>query len=172
MKIGVAGCVAQAEGAEILRRMPLVDLVVGPQSYHRLPEMARGATAQGGGHRFSDRGQVRSAARTQGQPGAHRVSDRAGRLRQVLRLLRGALYPWRRSQSRPATAFWTEARGLVERGVRDITLLGQNVNAYHGAGVSACAAWTLARLIRELAQVEGWRASAIPPATPMTWKMT
>ena len=61
LKIGVAGCVAQAEGDEIKRRMPLVDLVVGPQAYHRLPEMVRGAR-QDHRHRFPGRGQVRPAA--------------------------------------------------------------------------------------------------------------
>ncbi len=99
LKIGVAGCVAQAEGEEIMRRQPMVDLVVGPQSYHRLPEMeakarARNARAR---HRFPARGQVRAAqGAAQGGARADRLSDGAGRLRQVLRLLRGALYPRRR----------------------------------------------------------------------------
>ncbi len=70
LKIGVAGCVAQAEGEEILKRMPLVDLVVGPQSYHRLPDMLE-RTEGGrprGGHGLSRRGQVRPSARAQGHP--------------------------------------------------------------------------------------------------------
>ena len=100
--IAVAGCVAQAEGAEIIRRAPAVDLVVGPQNYHRLPELLARA-ARGGKvarHRVSGRGQVRSPRRAErrGDPRArrHRLRDRAGRLRQVLHLLRRALYARRR----------------------------------------------------------------------------
>ena len=160
LKIGVAGCVAQAEGEEIMRRQPLVDLVVGPQTYHRLPAHGRGRRA---GARAVDtdfpeedkfdhlpRGPTR-------RPRPDRVPDRAGRLRQVLRLLRRALHA-RGRVSRPVDRMLAEARDLVERGVREITLLGQNVNAYHGQGDGR--RWTLARLIRALA--EGRRAGAHP----------
>ena len=99
--IAVAGCVAQAEGEEIFRRAPGVDLVVGPQSYHRLPEMLTPRRArQGSRHRVSGRGQVRPArrARPRRHPQARRVGlhHRAGRLRQVLHVLRRALYARRR----------------------------------------------------------------------------
>ena len=97
VKIAVAGCVAQAEGAEIIRREKAVDLVVGPQSYHRLPEMlARDDRARFNRHRVSGRGQVRRPrrARPLNDPKARRVGlhHRAGGLRQILHLLRGALH--------------------------------------------------------------------------------
>jgi tRNA-2-methylthio-N6-dimethylallyladenosine synthase len=72
--------------------------------------------------------------------------------------------------SRPAARILAEARDLVDRGVREITLLGQNVNAWHGAGETG--EWTLGRLIRALATCRGWTASAIPPAIRVTWTMT
>ena len=94
MLLAVAGCVAQAEGAEIVARQPAVDLVVGPQSYHRLPEMiARTARAERpcAGNRFSGAGKIRFPAGA-GSQRRQRLPHRAGRLRQVLHLLRGALY--------------------------------------------------------------------------------
>jgi tRNA-2-methylthio-N6-dimethylallyladenosine synthase len=138
LKIGVAGCVAQAEGEEIMRRQPMVDLVVGPQTYHRLPKMME---ALGRGEKaldtdfpeedkFAHLPKDRRAARADGVP------DGAGRLRQVLFVLRRALYARRRGQ-RPVERLMGEARDLVERGVREITLLGQNVNAYHGRARTA-----------------------------------
>ncbi|PTE21750.1 tRNA (N6-isopentenyl adenosine(37)-C2)-methylthiotransferase MiaB [Cereibacter changlensis JA139] len=150
MKIGVAGCVAQAEGAEILRRMPLVDLVVGPQSYHRLPEML---TRTGNGAQVIDTDfpaedkfdhlPERKALR--GPSAFLTVQEGCDKFCAfcVVPYTRGA------EVSRPAQRLLSEARALVEKGVRDITLLGQNVNAYHGDG------WGLARLIRELARIEG-----------------
>ena len=94
--IAVAGCVAQAEGAEIIRRAPVVDLVVGPQSYHRLPELIARARAQRRRARRDGvprRGQVREPARAaRRRARVSRVPHRAGRLRQVLHLLRRALY--------------------------------------------------------------------------------
>ena len=97
--VAVAGCVAQAEGAEIMRRAPVVDLVVGPQSYHRLPDLARARATPGNWHRrdrISGRGQVRVSARPEHREDEIARRDglrhRAGRLRQVLHLLRRALY--------------------------------------------------------------------------------
>ncbi len=155
LKIGVAGCVAQAEGEEILRRMPLVDLVVGPQSYHRLPAMAKAAEK---GRKSVDtdfpqedkfdhlpdrpRANVRPTAFLTVQEGCDKFCAFC-----VVPYTRGA------EVSRPAERVLAEARGLVEKGVREITLLGQNVNAYHGAGRDGD--WTLARLVRELARVDG-----------------
>ena len=102
MTIAVAGCVAQAEGAEILRRAPAVDLVVGSQSYHKLPELLAAAARRAGGrNRISGRRQIRfsRAAVSAGDPRARRLGVRhgAGRLRQILHLLRRALYARRRS---------------------------------------------------------------------------
>ncbi len=95
MLLAVAGCVAQAEGKEIIARQPAVDVVVGPQSYHRLPEMIAQGRARGerrARNRFSRRGQVRSSARRTGGARPGGVPHRAGRLRQVLHVLRRALY--------------------------------------------------------------------------------
>jgi len=151
MKIGVAGCVAQAEGAEIKRRMPLVDLVVGSQAYHRLPAMVRGIGSMVDTDfpvedkfdllptRTGSRGPV---AFLTVQEGCDKFCAFC-----VVPYTRGA------EVSRPVARILDEARGLVSKGVRDITLLGQNVNAYHGSGPGED--WTLARLLRELAQIDG-----------------
>ncbi|MDB6452272.1 tRNA (N6-isopentenyl adenosine(37)-C2)-methylthiotransferase MiaB [Falsirhodobacter sp. 20TX0035] len=147
MKIGVAGCVAQAEGAEIIRRMPMVDLVVGPQSYHRLPDMVQGKgpavdTDFPPEDKFDHLPQ-RKALR--GPTAFLTVQEGCDKFCAfcVVPYTRGA------EVSRAPQRLLTEARDLVERGVREITLLGQNVNAYHGDD------WTLARLMRELARIDG-----------------
>jgi tRNA-2-methylthio-N6-dimethylallyladenosine synthase len=147
LKIGVAGCVAQAEGAEILRRMPLVDLVVGPQSYHRLPAMARGAgqavdTDFPPEDKFDHLPQARGAT---GPTAFLTVQEGCDKFCAfcVVPYTRGA------EVSRPAPRLLDEARALVDRGVREITLLGQNVNAYRADD------WGLARLIRALADIPG-----------------
>ena len=151
LKIGVAGCVAQAEGEEIIRRMPLVDLVVGPQSYHRLPALAR-APGRAVDTEFPpedkfDHLPERKALR--GPTAFLTVQEGCDKFCAfcVVPYTRGA------EVSRPAARLLAEARDLVSRGVREITLLGQNVNAYHGEGPDG--AWTLARLVRALSQVEG-----------------
>ena len=151
MKIGVAGCVAQAEGDEILRRMPVVDLVVGPQAYHRLPEMAR-AGRQTVDTEFPaemkfDLLPERKAAR--GPTAFLTVQEGCDKFCAfcVVPYTRGA------EVSRPVDRILSEARDLVARGVRELTLLGQNVNAYHGAGPGGD--YTLGRLLREMAGIEG-----------------
>ena len=151
MKIGVAGCVAQAEGAEILRRMPLVDLVVGPQSYHRLPGMVAG-TGRTVDTEFPPEDKfdhLPERVATRGPTAFITVQEGCDKFCAfcVVPYTRGA------EVSRPVARIMDEARGLVARGVREITLLGQNVNAYHGTGEGGD--WTLARLIRALAAVEG-----------------
>ncbi|MEZ5777315.1 MAG: tRNA (N6-isopentenyl adenosine(37)-C2)-methylthiotransferase MiaB [Paracoccaceae bacterium] len=154
LKIGVAGCVAQAEGEEIIRRMPLVDLVVGPQSYHRLPAMAKAA----------ERGEKTVDTEFPAEDKFDHLPERPRSARPMafLTVQEGCdkfcafcVVPYTRGAevSRPATRIVAEARGLVEKGVREITLLGQNVNAYHGAGPGGD--WTLARLVRELARLDG-----------------
>ncbi len=150
LKIGVAGCVAQAEGEEILRRMPLVDLVVGPQAYHRLPQM------------MEKLGEGKRAVDTDFPPEDKfdHLPQRKGRAAPTafLTVQEGCdkfcafcVVPYTRGSevSRDPARLMAEARALVERGVREITLLGQNVNAYHGQD------WTLARLVRELAAIDG-----------------
>ena len=155
LKIGVAGCVAQAEGEEILRRMPLVDLVVGPQSYHRLPAMAKAAEA---GEKsvvtdFPEEDKfdhLPERPKTTTRPTAFLTVQEG-----CDKFCAFCVVPYTRGAevSRPAERVLREARGLVEKGVREITLLGQNVNAYHGAGPDGD--WTLAKLVRELAKVDG-----------------
>ena len=155
LKIGVAGCVAQAEGAEILRRMPLVDLVVGPQSYHRLPAMAKAAEA---GEKTVDT-DFPAEDKFDHLPDRPRASARPTAFLTVQegcdKFCAFCVVPYTRGAevSRPADRIIAEARGLVEKGVREITLLGQNVNAYHGAGEGGD--WSLARLVRALAKVDG-----------------
>ena len=174
MLIAVAGCVAQAEGAEIVARQPAVDMVVGPQSYHRLPEMIAEARARRrpcAGNRFPGAGKIRRAAGRRRRQRRQRLSHRAGRLRQVLHLLRRALHARRRIFARPSTQILAEARSLAARGVREITLLGQNVNAYRGAGPDG-EVWSLARLIAAIADDRGHvRACATRPAIRATWAM-
>ncbi len=151
LKIGVAGCVAQAEGAEILRRMPLVDLVVGPQSYHRLPEMveAKGQVVDTDFPAEDKFDHLPARKSLKGPTAFLTVQEGCDKFCAfcVVPYTRGA------EVSRPAARLMAEARDLVARGVREITLLGQNVNAYHGAGEGAD--WTLGRLIREMAGIEG-----------------
>ena len=150
MKVAVAGCVAQAEGAEIQRRMPLVDLVVGPQAYHRLPQMLRDGVAIDTEFPAEDKfDHLPPRLASRGPTAFLTVQEGCDKFCAfcVVPYTRGA------EVSRPAARILSEARGLVERGVRDITLLGQNVNAYHGEGPTG--AWTLSRLIRELAEIDG-----------------
>ena len=155
LKIGVAGCVAQAEGEEIVRRQPVVDLVVGPQSYHRLPAMAR-ALADGGraidtDFPAEDKFDHLPRARSRSAPAVFlTVQEGCDKFCSfcVVPYTRGA------EVSRPAERILREARDLVERGAREITLLGQNVNGWHGLGDSG-SEWTFGRLIRALARVDG-----------------
>lgn len=154
LTIGVAGCVAQAEGAEIMRRMPLVDLVVGSQNYHRLPEMvaavARGERpvdtefpAEDKFERLPERPvQARPTAFLTVQEGCDKFCAFC-----VVPYTRGA------EISRPVARILSEAEKLVAKGVREITLLGQNVNGYHGEGQGG--AWGLGRLVRALARIDG-----------------
>ena len=147
LKIGVAGCVAQAEGDEIKRRMPLVDLVVGPQAYHRLPEMVRGiGKTTDTDFPIEDKFDLLPQPRSIRGPSAFLTVQEG-----CDKFCAFCVVPYTRGSevSRPVDRILTEARGLVDKGVRDITLLGQNVNAYHAAGHG------LARLIRELARIDG-----------------
>jgi tRNA-2-methylthio-N6-dimethylallyladenosine synthase len=157
--LAVAGCVAQAEGAEILRRAPDVDIVVGPQAYHRLPELVARATRAGGGvldtefppeSKFD---RLPESAAPQGISAYLSVQEGCDKFCTfcVVPYTRGAEY------SRPAAQLLAEARALVDRGAREIVLLGQNVNAYRGAGPDG-APWGLGRLVRALGGIERlWR---------------
>jgi tRNA-2-methylthio-N6-dimethylallyladenosine synthase len=155
MTIAVAGCVAQAEGAEIMTRAPAVDLVVGPQAYHQLPELiARASRARG--ERLAadfapeDKFDALPVTRHVGGPTAFlTVQEGCDKFCTfcVVPYTRGAEY------SRPAAAILAEAESLAAQGVREVTLLGQNVNAYAGEGSDG--PWTLARLARRLAEIPG-----------------
>ncbi|MAN14990.1 MAG: tRNA (N6-isopentenyl adenosine(37)-C2)-methylthiotransferase MiaB [Dinoroseobacter sp.] len=155
LKIGVAGCVAQAEGEEIMRRQPMVDLVVGPQTYHRLPAMARAVEA---GEKALDTDfpeedkflHLPKARKPRRGPTAFLTVQEG-----CDKFCAFCVVPYTRGAevSRPVERLLTEARELVDRGVREITLLGQNVNAYHGQGPDG--EWGLARLIRAMAEIDG-----------------
>jgi tRNA-2-methylthio-N6-dimethylallyladenosine synthase len=159
MVIAVAGCVAQAEGAEILRRVSDVDLVVGPQSYHRLPALLDGV-AQGKKvvdtefppeDKFDRLAQPSGAAiRKRGVTAFVTVQEGCDKFCTfcVVPYTRGA------EVSRPAAKVIADVERLAQAGVREITLLGQNVNAYHGEGPDG-RPWTLARLLYRLAEVPG-----------------
>ncbi len=155
LKIGVAGCVAQAEGAEIMARQPLVDLIVGPQTYHRLPAMMRKVdagekaldTEMPEEDKFDLLPKLRSAARPTAFLTVQEGCDKFCAFC-VVPYTRGA------EVSRPVERLLGEARDLVARGVREITLLGQNVNGYHGVGPDG-RTWSLADLIWALDGIEG-----------------
>lgn len=147
MKIGVAGCVAQAEGGEIMRRMPLVDLVVGPQSYHRLPDMARTGRKQiDTEFPTEDKFDLLPKRKALRGPSAFLTVQEG-----CDKFCAFCVVPYTRGAevSRPLQRIVDEARDLVERGVKDITLLGQNVNAYHSDKTG------LAGLVRTLARIDG-----------------
>ena len=150
LKIGVAGCVAQAEGAEIIRRQPLVDLVVGPQSYHKLPQME--ASVQSGKRAldtdFPEEDKFDHLAK---RPKAKRGPTAFLTVQEGCdKFCAFCVVPYTRGAevSRPADRVFSEAVDLVKRGVREITLLGQNVNAYHGhSGGLAGLIWQLSEIL-------------------------
>ncbi|WP_424810878.1 tRNA (N6-isopentenyl adenosine(37)-C2)-methylthiotransferase MiaB [Roseococcus sp. YIM B11640] len=156
MVLAVAGCVAQAEGAEIVARAPYVDIVLGPQSYHKLPEMvARAGRAAGAvvetefpvEEKFDH---LPDAAAPQGVTAFLTIQEGCDKFCAfcVVPYTRGAEY------SRPAAAVLAEARRMAAQGTRELTLLGQNVNAYHGEGPDG-SEWGLARLLYALAEIPG-----------------
>ncbi len=155
LKIGVAGCVAQAEGAEIMRRQPMVDLVVGPQSYHRLPELEAKARA-GEKALDTDMPEEDKFEKLKRRPKAKRGPTAFLTVQEGCdKFCAFCVVPYTRGAevSRPVSRIMEEAIDLVERGVREFTLLGQNVNAYHGAGDGGD--WSLARLIWGLSEIDG-----------------
>ena len=172
LTIAVAGCVAQAEGAEIARRQPAVDIVVGPQAYHRLPQLLAEAERKSAflkaGKRLPGAGVLDTEFPAESKfdhlpaPLGVRAGSAFLSIQEgcdkfctfcVVPYTRGAEY------SRPVARVLAEARQLVDAGAIEITLLGQNVNAYHGEAPSSSngdgSTWSLARLIRALAGIEG-----------------
>ena len=167
LTIAVAGCVAQAEGEEIAKRQPAVDIVVGPQAYHRLPQLLaeaeRKAAILKAGKRLPGAGVLDTDFPAESKfdhlpaPMGVRAGSAFLSIQEgcdkfctfcVVPYTRGAEY------SRPAAKVLAEARQLVDAGAIEITLLGQNVNAYHGEAEDG-STWSLGRLIRALAEIEG-----------------
>ena len=156
MTLAVAGCVAQAEGAEIVRRAPYVDMVFGPQTYHRLPELVARAERAGGTvldtdfpaePKFDHLPEVAAA-----NGGAAFLTVQEG----CDRFCTFCVVPYTRGMeySRPVTAILAEASRLAATGACEITLLGQNVNAYHGEAPDG-GEYGLGRLIAEVAEIDG-----------------
>ena len=159
MLIAVAGCVAQAEGREIMNRAPAVDIVVGPQSYHRLGDIVARAARAGTAHARAVDTEFPAESKFEYLPTATGSSGVSAFLTVqegcdkfctfcVVPYTRGAEF------SRPVADIVAEAARLIANGAREVTLLGQNVNAYHGAGPEG-EATSLAGLIRTLAEIDG-----------------
>ncbi|MGA2941074.1 MAG: tRNA (N6-isopentenyl adenosine(37)-C2)-methylthiotransferase MiaB [Xanthobacteraceae bacterium] len=157
--IAVAGCVAQAEGEEILRRAPAVDLVVGPQSYHRLPDLLQRAERNGtaidtefpADDKFNHLAAPSIATmRTRGASAFVTVQEGCDKFCTF------CVVPYTRGMetSRPVKQVIADIERLAGAGVREITLIGQNVNAYHGDGPDG-QPWTLARLLARIAEISG-----------------
>jgi len=156
--VAVAGCVAQAEGDEIIRRAPVVDLVFGPQNYHRLPDLlARaelGAKVVDTEFALEDKFDhlaPASAAATRARGVSAFVTVQEG----CDKFCTFCVVPYTRGSevSRPVAKIVAEVERLADAGVREVTLIGQNVNAYHGEGPGG--AWTLGRLLHRLADLPG-----------------
>ncbi|MBZ9678076.1 tRNA (N6-isopentenyl adenosine(37)-C2)-methylthiotransferase MiaB [Mesorhizobium sp. ES1-1] len=159
MVIGVAGCVAQAEGAEIIRRSPAVDLVIGPQTYHRLPSVL--ARVRGGEKIVETDYAIEDKFDHLPRPERAEIIKRG--VTAFLTVQEGCdkfctfcVVPYTRGSevSRPAARIVAEAERLAEAGVREVTLLGQNVNAWHGQGPDG-KEWGLGRLLSRLAEIPG-----------------
>jgi tRNA-2-methylthio-N6-dimethylallyladenosine synthase len=157
MQIAVAGCVAQAEGEEIVRRAPVVDVVVGPQSYHHLPELLKRASSEGraietefpAADKFGFLAQPKpEAIRARGISAFVTVQEGCDKFCTfcVVPYTRGA------EVSRPVGKIVDDVKRLADNGVREITLIGQNVNAYHGEGPDG-RSWPLGRLLEHLASI-------------------
>ena len=151
LKIGVTGCVAQAEGDEIIARQPAVDLVVGPQSYHNLPGLLeKGKGAVDTEFPLEDKFDHLPPVRKQGLSAFLTVQEGCDKFCTF------CVVPYTRGSevSRPVAQIVAEAEAMVRGGTAEITLLGQNVNGYHGEGTDG-ADWSLARLIGALAHIDG-----------------
>jgi tRNA-2-methylthio-N6-dimethylallyladenosine synthase len=159
MNIVVAGCVAQAEGNEIIRRAPVVDVVVGPQSYHHLPQLL--AHAKSHGRALETEFPVEDKFGFLAPPS--RQAIRARGISSFVTVQEGCdkfctfcVVPYTRGAevSRPVAKIADDVRRLADNGVREITLIGQNVNAYHGEGPDG-RPWPLGTLLRHLAEIPG-----------------
>ncbi len=156
MVLAVAGCVAQAEGAEITRRAPYVDIVVGPQAYHRLPEMVARASRASGQNLLDTEFPVAPKFDSLPLPSNAGPSAFLSIQEGCDKFCTFCVVPYTRGAefSRPVADILREARHLVAQGAIEITLLGQNVNAYHGKSLDGDT-WGLARLLYALAEIDG-----------------
>ncbi len=154
--VAVAGCVAQAEGNEIIERAPVVDIVVGPQSYHNLPTMLFDVQREGRKIVKVDFPEQDKFAQLPTRSGPRAATAFLTVQEGCDKFCTFCVVPYTRGMeySRPVVQLVGEAEALVSRGVREITLLGQNVNAYHGEGPDG-ASWSLARLINRLSEIDG-----------------
>jgi tRNA-2-methylthio-N6-dimethylallyladenosine synthase len=159
MRIAVAGCVAQAEGTEIIRRAPVVDVVVGPQSYHHLPQLLARANAEGRAIETEFPVEDKFAF----LPPPAREAIRARGISAFVTVQEGCdkfctfcVVPYTRGAevSRPVSRIVDDVARLADNGVREITLIGQNVNAYHGEGPDG-RPWSLGELLHRLAEIPG-----------------
>ncbi|MBR0692341.1 tRNA (N6-isopentenyl adenosine(37)-C2)-methylthiotransferase MiaB [Bradyrhizobium lablabi] len=159
MKIAVAGCVAQAEGEEIIHRAPTVDIVVGPQSYHHLPQLLKHAKEHGRALETEFPIEDKFVFVPQPKPDAIRsrgISAFVTVQEGCDKFCTFCVVPYTRGAevSRPVAKIIDDVTRLAENGVREITLIGQNVNAYHGEGPDGCA-WPLGKLLQRLAVIPG-----------------
>ena len=159
INIAVAGCVAQAEGQEIIRRAPVVDVVVGPQSYHHLPQLL--AHAKRHGRALETEFPVEDKFGFLAPPRPDKI--RARGISSFVTVQEGCdkfcsfcVVPYTRGAevSRPVTKIVDDVKRLADNGVREITLIGQNVNAYHGEGADG-RIWSLGNLLHRLAEIPG-----------------
>ncbi|MDA9515986.1 (dimethylallyl)adenosine tRNA methylthiotransferase [Bradyrhizobium sp. CCBAU 11430] len=159
MQIAVAGCVAQAEGEEIVGRAPVVDVVVGPQSYHHLPELLKRAGNEGRAIETEFPAQDKFGFLAQPKPDAIRARG----ISAFVTVQEGCdkfctfcVVPYTRGSevSRPVAKIVDDVKRLADNGVRELTLIGQNVNAYHGDGPDG-KTWPLGRLLEHLATIPG-----------------
>ena len=155
MVLAVAGCVAQAEGEEIVARQPAVDLVVGPQSYHRLPEMIARA-ARESGHVLETDFPALEKFDSLAEPSATGISAFLTVQEGCDKFCTFCVVPYTRGaeQSRSPEAILREAKVLAQKGAREIVLLGQNVNAYDGPSTDD-KRWSLAKLCDAIAEIDG-----------------
>ena len=159
MRIAVAGCVAQAEGEEIIRRAPTVDVVVGPQSYHHLPQLLARAKSHGRALETEFPVEDKFGFLPPPKPAAIRargISSFVTVQEGCDKFCTFCVVPYTRGAevSRPAAKIIDDVMRLADNGVREITLIGQNVNAYHGEGPDG-RSWPLGRLLTRLAEIPG-----------------
>ncbi len=159
MSIAVAGCVAQAEGEEIIRRAPVVDVVVGPQSYHHLPQLLQRAAREGRAIETEFPAEDKFGFLPAPRPEAIRargicafVTVQEG----CDKFCTFCVVPYTRGAevSRPINKIVDDVKRLADGGVREVTLIGQNVNAYHGEGPDG-RSWPLGKLLERLAEIPG-----------------